>query len=384
MTFDEWHNLVARNLKKDSVEEALRFTTRAGVDSKALHIPADTTQIKSYAIHSEMTSSPAHFTAIHIHNLQYGVACELFTTHWQNGQRFFTIENCSTTIETYDFDTLFGSNDISECSIRLRGYNIFSLVESFLKFCKTRKYRPKNFYLDIPITQSQSNKAIFLSYLNSENMDGVMCCQTSAYDSSSSISEIALILAQAVDYFRLLEEQGCDVQTHLKKITCILSHDEDFYNNIAKTRALRFLWQFILNNCNLHNTHDPTHIVSDHTIATQYSASNDILRLTSMCMTSLLSNVKSFELNFSTPTTDSKEASLKNQNEHDAHKQRLLHTIPLIAYHEAHIGKVSDPLAGSYLIENYTQSIIEKAYTDFQLIEEKKGYRHFIDNFQNE
>jgi methylmalonyl-CoA mutase len=58
--------------------------------------------------------------------------------------------------------------------------------------------------------------------------------------------------------------------------------------------------------------------------------------------------------------------SVYAEQEHERMQSRIARNVSYILKEESHLNKVSDPLAGSYIIENMVHDIAKLAWTKFQ------------------
>ena len=124
---------------------------------------------------------------------------------------------------------------------------------------------------------------------------------------------------------------------------------------IAKLRAARFLWAEKIKK--LFNPKDKkslmlrTHCQTSGVSLTEKDAYNNIIRTTIEAMAAVMGGTQSLH-------TNSFDEAVALPTEHSS---RIARNTQLILQHETNISNVIDPLAGSYFIENLTNTVIINA-----------------------
>ncbi|MBW2203266.1 MAG: acyl-CoA mutase large subunit family protein [Deltaproteobacteria bacterium] len=167
----------------------------------------------------------------------------------------------------------------------------------------------------------------------------------------SAIHEAAFAMSCALQVSEKLIERGLDPDQFLSRLTFFHSSSIDFFEEIAKFRAMRRLWARLCKerlgakedrSC-LFRTSCQT---GGSTLATQQPLVN-IVRATVESMAGVLGGVQSLQASsydegLSLPTEKSATISLRTQQ---------------VILDETGISKVIDPLAGSYLVEALTDEL---------------------------
>ena len=140
---------------------------------------------------------------------------------------------------------------------------------------------------------------------------------------------------------------------------------------IAKLRAASFLWAKIVeaNACkDLKNAKINMHCETSQWNKTIYDPHVNMLRVTTEAMSAIIGGTDTLSvIPFDFTYTEPNDFSL-----------RIAKNVQLIITEEAHFGKVSDPAAGSYYIENLTDMIIDKTWELFLKVDEMGGYREAV------
>lgn len=191
-------------------------------------------------------------------------------------------------------------------------------------------------------------------------------------DAGSYISqELAYALAWGNELMNRLLEKGLHPADAAKKIKFNFGISGNYFMEIAKFRAARWLWAEIVkayspdcseNKCDA--TQINTFARTSYFNQSIYDAHVNMLRTQTEAMSATLAGVDSllvspFDESFKTP---------------DDFSERIARNQQLLLKEECHFDKVVDPSGGSYYIESLTNSIAKEAWKQFLEIEEKGFY----------
>lgn len=180
------------------------------------------------------------------------------------------------------------------------------------------------------------------------------------------IQEISLSLAIASEYLKQLSDLGLSIKQIAEKMSFNLGVGSNYFMEIAKLRAIRYLWTKLLEafDENAMNVSLYIHTITTNWNKTAYDPYVNILRNTTEAMSAVIGGVDSL-------TVRPFDAIYKSS---DSFSQHIARNIQLILKEESHLNKVIDPAGGSYYIESLTQSFIEEAWKMFMAIEDLGGY----------
>lgn len=186
--------------------------------------------------------------------------------------------------------------------------------------------------------------------------------------------ELAYTLASAIETIDRLSEQDFTLQEIVQKIEFSISIGTTYFVEIAKIRALKFLWNKILTEGYGMKESDVPAISIHCETSSFYNASitphTNMLRATTEAMSAIIGGcdvltIKSFD---------------ENSKDYDEFSKRIARNISTILKEESYFDKVVDPSAGSYFIENLTLKITENALKLLQEVENQGG---IIEAFKN-
>ena len=179
--------------------------------------------------------------------------------------------------------------------------------------------------------------------------------------------ELGYALAWGNELLAKLTEVGLDATEVAKKIKFNFGISSNYFMEIAKFRAARWLWAEIVAAynpacqcaCKMH-----VHAQTSEWNMTVYDAHVNLLRSQTEAMSAALAGVDSitvrpFDKTYQTP---------------DDFSERIARNQQLLLKEECHLDKVVDPSAGSYYVEVLTNSLADVAWKLFLEVEDKGGF----------
>ena len=172
---------------------------------------------------------------------------------------------------------------------------------------------------------------------------------------ATCVQELAYTLADGLEYVRAAASKGLDVDSFAPRISFFFAIGMNFFMEIAKLRAARFLW------ADLMKTHfapkDPrsltlrTHCQTSGVSLTEQDPYNNVVRTTIEAMAAVLGGTQSLH-------TNALDEAVGLPTPFSA---RIARNTQLVIQEETGIAKVIDPLGGSYYLESLTASLIAEA-----------------------
>ncbi len=181
----------------------------------------------------------------------------------------------------------------------------------------------------------------------------------------SEAQELAVMLASAVAYLRALEAAGLAPDAGLRRIGFALAADADLFLTAAKLRAARRLIRQVGDACGAQAAARSASIAA--TTSMRMMARRDpwvnMLRTTSAAMAAGIGGADSVTvLPYTWPL-----------GQPDAFARRIARNVQVIAQEESGLGRVGDPVAGSWYVEQATEALAQAAWALFQEIEAAGG-----------
>ncbi|MDI9320486.1 MAG: methylmalonyl-CoA mutase family protein [Phycisphaerales bacterium] len=200
-------------------------------------------------------------------------------------------------------------------------------------------------------------KADWLSMQGNSLCVDALCYQNAGANSSY---QLACSIAQANEYLHWLEEAGKLAPIH--KVFMSIAVGTDFFEEIAKTRALRILIQNLLDAYGCKATIH-LHLETSNTYRSAYDAYNNLLRDSIAGMAAVLGGCDSLLIHpFDAYKKDPSDLS-----------NRMSRNQQLIFKEEAYFNQIADAASGSFYIEQLTEQLATQAWTLFQDIEKSEG-----------
>ncbi|MBC8319918.1 MAG: acyl-CoA mutase large subunit family protein [Bacteroidetes bacterium] len=181
------------------------------------------------------------------------------------------------------------------------------------------------------------------------------------------VNELAFSMAMAAEYLTYLTDSGLDIDEVAPRIRFHFSVGSDYFMEIAKLRAAKYLWAKIVNAYGLVDASNAAmyiHCTNSQWNKTVYDPYVNMLRTTTESMSAILGGINSLiVLPFNSVYETETEFSA-----------RIARNQQLVLKEESYLDKVADIGAGSYYIENLTDKLIHNAWAQFLKIDEEGGY----------
>ncbi|MEG1573043.1 MAG: methylmalonyl-CoA mutase family protein, partial [Bacteroidales bacterium] len=171
----------------------------------------------------------------------------------------------------------------------------------------------------------------------------------------------------ANEYLYLLNNAGFAIEDITPRMSINLAAGSNYFMEIAKIRACRLLWATIVTQYAADKKEAARifiHSTSSTWNKTLYDPFVNMLRTTTETMSSAIGGADSISV---LPFDSTFQAS-------DEFSDRIARNQQIILKEESFMDKIADPAAGSYYIENLTESIAQYAWSNFKAIEEMNGF----------
>ncbi len=184
---------------------------------------------------------------------------------------------------------------------------------------------------------------------------------------ATAAQEIGFTFANACAYMDAAIERGLAIDDFAPRISWIFNTHNNFFEEIAKYRALRRLWAKLLKE--RYGAEDPrsmmlrTHTQTGGSTLMAQQPENNIIRATAQSMAAVIGGVQSLALScfdeaLALPTDDAQRIALRTQQ---------------IVAHEMGVADTIDPLAGSYYVEYLTNELERLAVENMNQVEAQGG-----------
>ena len=183
---------------------------------------------------------------------------------------------------------------------------------------------------------------------------------------ANQVQELAYTLADGKEYINAALKRGLDIDEFAPRLSFFWSIGMNFFMEIAKMRAARYMWSEIVSQFNPKNKKSlalRTHCQTSGVSLVEQDAYNNIVRTTIEAMAAVMGGTQSLH-------TNSFDEALALPTPFSA---RIARNTQLILAEETGINNVIDPLAGSYYLESLTSEMISEANKLIDEIDEAGG-----------
>jgi methylmalonyl-CoA mutase N-terminal domain/subunit len=189
---------------------------------------------------------------------------------------------------------------------------------------------------------------------------------------ATAVQELAFTFANAMEYVRVAVAAGLAVDTFAPRLSFFFAAHNDLFEEVAKFRAARRIYAKLMRE--RFGASDASARLRFHTqtggVTLQAQQPlNNIVRVTVQALSAVLGGTQSLHTNgydeaLSLPTAEAATLALRTQQ---------------IIGHESGAALTADPLAGSYYVENLTDTLEREAMALLQRVDEMHGAAHAIE-----
>jgi len=185
--------------------------------------------------------------------------------------------------------------------------------------------------------------------------------------------ELALTLADGMEYVKVAQARGLDVDDFAGRLSFFWAVGMNFYLEVAKMRAARLLWARLMKGVGAKKPKSlmlRTHCQTSGWSLTEQDPYNNIVRTTIEAMAAVFGGTQSLH-------TNSFDEAIALPTEFSS---RIARNTQLIIQEETHITSVVDPWAGSYMMEKLTQDMADQAGALIEEVQAMGGMTRAVDS----
>ena len=174
--------------------------------------------------------------------------------------------------------------------------------------------------------------------------------------------ELGFVAANAVALVRAAVVAGMSPETALRGTVLGVSVDQEYFDSLAKVRALRLIWRSI---SKAFGVETPA-VIEARSSRRMLSARDpwpNLLRLTAAGFAGAVGGADAVVL----------DGLSRANGRSDAFARRQARNTQAVLMEEAHLGRVDDPAAGSWFLDARTHDLAEAGWAEFQRIEGEGG-----------
>ncbi len=184
---------------------------------------------------------------------------------------------------------------------------------------------------------------------------------------ATALQELAFTIYDGVEYVEWAVRRGLDVDDFAPRLSFFFNSHNDFFEEIAKFRASRKIWYRLMTD-RFHAKQARSQLMRFHTQTAGVSLTaqqpmNNIARVAIQALAAVLGGTQSLH-------SDSYDEALALPTEEAA--RIALRTQQILAY-ESGVAQTSDPLGGSYFVENLTLKMEQGAFEYFEKLDAMGG-----------
>ena len=178
----------------------------------------------------------------------------------------------------------------------------------------------------------------------------------------STGQELGFVAASAVAYIKAAIEAGLTAEQALRGTVLGVSVDAEYFDSLAKVRALRLIWASLAKAFGLDVAANMEARSSRRMLAARDPWPN-LLRLTAAGFAGAVGGADAVVLDGFTQASGRPDASGRRQ----------ARNTQLVLMEEANLGRVDDPAAGSWFLDSRTHDLATAGWAEFQRIEREGG-----------
>ena len=212
--------------------------------------------------------------------------------------------------------------------------------------------------------------AALIDSTNNSPLFRTLCVQSHALHNAgaNAAQELAFVLASATTYLDKLTDLGVGIEKILPKLYFSISVGTNYFMEMAKLRALRYLWAVMSKQWPTPANYQlPAAFIHAQTSTFYNTAAapyTNLLRATTEAMSATVGGCDALTV---LPYNEI-------ANVPDNFADRIARNVSVLLKEESHLDKTADAVAGSYFIENLTLQLIDAAWALFLEVEKKGGF----------
>lgn len=375
ITKNDWITQVNKDLKGKNFDDTLVWHSLENFDIQPYYAKEDLVNLPIEAIQeaqkNKKTGSWQNRPSLKYTNEKATNALIISCLH--KGAEAVNIDFRSIDINKVDLVKLLNNIKLSETPIFFTTLQGTELIANLSKFIH---YLPKGGVRADAIEDSfvrTSSKDYILTWENTKQT----IVQTAQYPNfqalsvsshvfhnagANAVQELAFTIASAVENLDKLTELDLTPEQIIAKLEFSISVGTNYFIEIAKLRALRYLWSKVLEsyNCSSLINDCQIHCQTSSFYDSTLSPYTNMLRATTEAMSAVMGGCDAL-------TVLAYDSVIGEQNSELG--ERIARNVSILMREEAHLDKTIDPSAGSYYIESLTYQLASKAWKLFQNVE---------------
>lgn len=394
---EEWEAIIHKDLKGVDYEKRLVWRTEEGFSVRPYYRAEDLKNL------NYLDTMPDHFPytrGTKVHDNQWEIVQEVEETDPANAHAIALDAisrgatciafNASNILDATALAVILKDIPLDKVGVQFNHSGDYvSLLKIFIQYLEAKRYDKKTIQASLnfdPLIYRLKHNRFYHSekedllqavqLLNlAKEMPGVKVINVNGITlhnaGSTIVQELGYTLCLANEYINFCVENGVKVDDVASRMQLTLSVGSNYFMEIAKLRAARLLWSTMV--AQYKPVCECAFKIHINTIAstwnkTLYDPYVNMLRSTTEGMSAVIGGSDSISL-------QPFDVAYKKS---DDFSRRIARNVQVILKEEAFMDRVADPAAGSYYVENLTNSIAEYAWKLFQSVEAAGGALHAI------
>ena len=189
---------------------------------------------------------------------------------------------------------------------------------------------------------------------------------------ANTVQELSFAIATGAEYIRSLGDLGCDIDQIATNLEFIFSIGSDYFTEISKFRAMRSLWAQVIDAFGGQAASQKVSLQGHSSRRTKSTKDYhvNILRTTTEAFSAVIGGCDIISI---APFDDTLGLP-------DEFSRRVARNIQIVIREECHGHKTIDPAGGAWFVENLTDQLAKKAWELFQKIETAGGMRQSLND----
>lgn len=380
---EAWKQQVIQDLKGKDFDENLLWHTAEGVVVQPYYASEDLTDARTAAVQQAQQKPLGWLNQPRIVYENEKATNVQMRAVLQKGADAILLDLSGITSDSIDFSKLFNNLKLSDTPVYFQTQGQETAVLAALQ--KFIPYQMKGGLADDGLAHWMATGQMADTYFEtlasvlkntqSSPQFRVVCVSSHVFHNAGAnvAQELAFVLASAVTYVDKLTDLGLSAEEVFAKLYFSVSVGTNYFMEMAKLRALRYLWIELQRAWGLEQIppalspmplapcyiHAQTSTFYDAAI----TANTNLLRATTEAMSAVIGGCD-------TLTVHPFDATLKAP---DDFSERIARNISTLLKEEGHLDKSVDAAAGSYYLENLTLQLADAAWKLFLETEQKGG-----------
>ncbi|MDV7186204.1 methylmalonyl-CoA mutase family protein [Lutibacter sp. TH_r2] len=371
---EQWMERVTADLKGADFDKKLVWKNLTGINIQPCYNSENKiTQLKNTG---ENSQALVNYRNIKVTNTENGNKLAIKAVEEGMNGIIFTLD------ENVDAAELLNGIDLNSTSVSFKiTTNATTFTKNLVSYAKDSNLKGyidtgiiSNYVTTGSFDESQIEVAAELVKLtaNFPNFKAITISGTEYLDSGANqVQEIAYTLNSLVFLIEKLSEKSVETQAIFNNLNFKLAIGLEYFVEIGKFRAFNSLLAEVAAKYGVAECANTITAKTSIWSKSVTDAETNLLRCTTEAMSAILGNVDGVLI-------DAYDKEFKNPSDFSS---RIAGNITTILREESYFGKVSNPVDGSYYIEEVSTKIAEKALELFQAIEAAGG---FFTAFENE